>query len=112
MAQIKTVNKVSFLFGVRFITLLQKGFGISKLEEIGERLASPTFEDIALILFSAHENACFYMRKDLVIESADYMHFFIDDIGMEKAMTLLTDGMSELMNVQGNATTKKKAAPK
>ena len=114
MASIKTVNKTSFLFGVRFITLLQKKLGISKLEEIGEKLSSPTFEDIAIILFCAHENACFFQRKDLHIESEDYMHFFIDEIGINKAMEVLTDGMSELLSVQSDkgGGTKKKVAPK
>ncbi|HPF92787.1 MAG TPA: hypothetical protein PLV65_02550 [Tenuifilaceae bacterium] len=113
MATIKTVQtkkgKVSFLFGVRFITLLQKSLGLKNLEEIGERLQNPSIEDIAVILFAAHENSCFYNRTDLDIENADYMHFFIDEVGMNKVMEVLTDGISELMNIEG--TTKKKASP-
>jgi hypothetical protein len=117
MATIKTVRvkneTISFLFGVRFLTLLQKTLNIETFEEIGARLQKPTFEDIAKILFCAHENACFYLRKELTIEDADRMHYTLDDMGIEKAMEVLSDGMSELMAVtNGTQGAKKKAVPK
>ena len=110
---IKTVTtkqgKVSFLFGVRFITLLQKALDIKNLEDIGKQLEAPTFEDVATMLMCAHENACFYNRKDLVIENVDWMLLLIDELGVAPVMELLTDGLSELMAVEKGA--KKKAKP-
>jgi len=115
MATIKTVKvgkeTLSFLFGVRFLTLLQKSLKIDTFEEIGAKLEKPTFEDISKILFCAHENACFYLRKELVVEDADRMHYTLDEMGIEAAMTLLSDGMGELMSVEGKGA-KKKVVPK
>jgi hypothetical protein len=113
MATIKTVNKVSFLFGSRVMTLLQRFWNIKTMEEIGERLSSPTFEDIAVILYCAHENACFYMKKDLIVESADHMHFFIDEAGMDKVQQIIAEGFEDIMRVHtAQAGAKKKAVPK
>jgi len=117
MSKLHTIKakegSVSFLFGVRFIALLQRSLGIANLEEIGERLTKPTFDDIAKILFCAHENACFFNRKDLVIENSDFMLYFIDDIGLEKVMQIVSEGVGEMMSVVGSNAkpTKKKAAP-
>lgn len=116
MAKLTTIKTksgdVTFLFGVRFITLLQEQLGLKTFEEIGERLASPTFRDIALILFCAHENACFFLRKELTIENADFMHYLMDEIGIEKPTQIMTDGIQELFSVMEGKTVKKKVTPK
>jgi len=104
----KEQGKVSFLFGVRFISLLQKSFGIKNLEDIGQQLENPTLDDVATMLYLAHENACFYMRNDLTIESGDRMLFLVDEVGMEEVMNLLADGLSDMTKVGGS---KKKVSP-
>jgi hypothetical protein len=47
----------------------------------------------------------------LVVEDADRMHYTLDEMGIEAAMTLLSDGMGELMSVEGKGA-KKKVVPK
>jgi len=114
MVEIKTIKSkqgsIALLFGVRFITLLQKKLHIENLEQIGDRMISPTFEDVASILFCAHENACFYQRKDLTVDSVDFMLFLLDEIGTKRAVDIIAEGMQETMNVQGGGGEKKKVA--
>jgi len=100
-------QKVSFYFGTRVFALMETEMGIDDLSQMGERFEKPKFSDIATMLFLAHENACFMNKVDLVIESVDHIYNFIDEMGIDVAQEILSDGISALMNVKADNSKKK-----
>lgn len=100
-------QKVSFYFGTRVFALMETEMGIDDLSQMGERFEKPKFSDIATMLFLAHENACFINKDNLVIESVDHIYNFIDELGIDVAQEILSEGIGALMNVKADNSKKK-----
>jgi hypothetical protein len=94
-------EKISFLFGTRFLTQLKNHYKIDEFEQLGKVLESPDISTLSQMLFLAHENACFFMRKDLMIDDVERMYFFIDEIGIEEASNFIMEGLKALIDVKG-----------
>jgi len=112
----ETFGDISFLWGSRILELIPNELGVKTISELGKHMQDS--EDVGIIrklLNLAHENACFFMKKDLQIEP-NMMSYFIDDIGgIEEGFKIISAGISEMMRVnnpQLMGSTKKKTAPK
>jgi hypothetical protein len=109
MIQVRTYTaqrgEVSFLFGTRALSIAAKNMGAESISKFAAKFSEPSFADIAQLLFAGHENACFYMKKDLVYQNTDEIYEFIDDIGMGEMTALMTAAMQDM---SGNSGGKKK----
>jgi len=120
MARITTVNKVDFLFGFRVLKQLKAVTDITDMAVMAEKFQSfggesvdisEVIDFVSKILWVAHENACFYKRLGLDIESPDMMLFFIDEVGIKKATEIAFDGFSQMMQVEQTAPAPTKKKP-
>jgi len=107
-ADFDTDKEISFLFGMRFIDNLLEAFGKETLEDVGNIISEKTkVSDIATILFIAHENACFFMRKNLSVESKERMLFLVDQMGLQESILFVAKGFTESISMNVDESKKK-----
>jgi hypothetical protein len=100
---------VSFLFGTRALSIASKLMGVGGLNEFARKFSDPGFEEVVTLLYAGHENACFYLKKDLVVKDRDDMFLVLDEIGMTKGMEVVTEA---IMQMAGDMAGKKKVEAK
>lgn len=105
----KDVNgaKIPFMFSIRALNILCKELGIKGIREFSERFTNdPSFEDIAAVIYSGHENACFYQKVTPTYASIDDIYAFMDEIGLTESAALVREALQAFM---GESNDKKKA---
>jgi hypothetical protein len=104
-------KKVNFYFGTRVFALMESEMGIQDLSQFGERFERPKFSDIATMLYLAHENASFFFKQSPEFCSVDEIYSLIDEVGLEDAQAILTEGITSLLKVNDTAKKKTRAKP-
>lgn len=109
MTELITVNGISFLPGTRVLAVAGKKLDIQGFQVFGKVFQEAGFEEVAALLWAAHENASFFKKTDLVYETPDHMYQFIDEVGLQKAMEVMTKLLEGMM---GEGSKKKAVAKK
>lgn len=104
-----TRGKVTLLYGVRTLSIASKLKGIEGIGAFMQAMTNPSFEDVAILLFAGHENACFEQKKDLVFTDIDDCFKLIEEIGLADAVKYVNEGIHQIV---GTLTGSKKKVEK
>lgn len=99
---------ITFLPGTRMLAVAGRHLNIKGFEVFAKVFNDAGFEEVAVLLWAAHENASFFKKTDLVYETPDHMYCFIDEVGLTEAMEVMASILTGAIGEGG----KKKAGVK